>query len=78
MAIKKRAEFMNQTKERSVFWYALPLVFSIVGALVAYFILRKDDPTKAKNCLWVGICLGIFYVGYFVVFSVMLERFEFS
>ena len=69
---------MSSTKERSVFWYALPLLFSIIGALVAYFILRKDDHTKAKNCLWIGICLVVFYVGYFVVFSFMLERFEFS
>ncbi|WP_297591734.1 hypothetical protein [Nitrosopumilus sp.] len=65
-------------KERSVFWYVLPLIFSIIGAVVAYFILRKDDPDKAKNCLWIGICLVIFYVGYYVVFHVMLETFEFS
>ncbi|MDX1595630.1 MAG: hypothetical protein R3327_01680 [Nitrosopumilaceae archaeon] len=66
------------TKERSVLWYALPLIFSIIGAVVAYYILRKDDPIKAKNCLWIGISLLLFYVAYYIVFSVMLERFEFS
>ncbi|KAF6243968.1 hypothetical protein C6988_00715 [Nitrosopumilus sp. b1] len=65
-------------KERSSLWYALPLVFSIVGAITAYYILKKDDPTKAKNSLWIGVCLLAFYLAYYLVFSVMLEMFEFS
>ena len=69
---------MNQTKERSVLWYILPLVFSIIGALVAYFVLRNDDPAKARNCLWIGIILVVFYIGYFVVFTILLDRFGFS
>ena len=69
---------MPENKEKSSFWYILPLIFSIVGAVVAYYILRKDDPTKAKNCLWIGICLLVFYLAYYLVFSVMLEMFEFS
>ncbi|MGD8638512.1 MAG: hypothetical protein PVG43_06410 [Nitrosopumilaceae archaeon] len=36
-------------KTRSSFWYALPLFFSIFGATLAYFILRKDDPEKPKT-----------------------------
>ncbi|MFB5615096.1 MAG: hypothetical protein ACE5RI_08380 [Candidatus Nitrosomaritimum yanchengensis] len=65
-------------KTKSSFLYALPLIFSIFGAITAYFFLRKDDPEKAKNCLWVGLILLVFYVAYYVVFSVMLETFEFS
>ncbi len=66
------------TQERSSLWYLLPLVFSIFGAIVAYFILRKDDPTKAKNCIWIGVFLMTFYLAYYVVFSIMLDVFEFS
>lgn len=69
---------MPEERERSSFWYIIPLVFSIFGAVATYFILRKDDPTKAKNCLWIGISLLIFYIAYYVVFSLMLEMFEFS
>lgn len=65
-------------KERSIFWYVLPLVFSIFGAITAYFILKNDDPQKAKNCLWIGLFLLAFYAAYFVIFSVMLEIFDFS
>ena len=66
------------TQERSYFWYALPVVFSIFGAVVAYLILRKDDPTKAKNCLLIGLFLVSFYIAYYVVFSVILDTFEFT
>ena len=66
------------SKERTVFWYALPLIFSIFGALTAYYVLRKDDPAKARNCLWIGISLLAFYTAYYVVFSIMLDMFEFS
>jgi len=68
---------MINKKEKSVFWYVLPLIFSLPGAILAYFMLKKDDPTKAKNCLWIGICLLAFYVAYFIVFSLMLEMFQF-
>lgn len=65
-------------KERSVFWYSLPLIFSIFGAIAAYFLLKNDDPPKAKNCIWIGIFLLFFYAAYFLVFTVFLETFEFS
>ena len=69
---------MKENNVRSPFWYVLPLVFSIFGAIIAYFILRQDDKTKARNCLWLGIILFIFYAGYYVVFSLMIEIFVFS
>lgn len=68
---------MAENKEKSPFWYILPLIFSIVGAIVAYYVLRKNDPTKARNCIWIGICLLAFYLAYYLVFSIMLEMFEF-
>ena len=68
----------NSSRKRSVLWYALPALFSIIGGVIAYFILRQDDHSKAKNCLWLGIILFVFYFGYFVFFSIMIETFEFS
>jgi len=29
----------------------------LIGGIIAYFAIRRDDPQKAKKCLWVGIIL---------------------
>ena len=68
----------NSKKKRSVIWYSLPAILSIIGGIIAFFILRHDDESKAKNCLWLGICLFVFYIGYYLIFSLMIDRFEFS
>ena len=68
----------RQYRERSKLWYILPAVTSIIGGIIAFFVLRNDDPAKAKNCLWLGIILSVSYLAYFVVFSIMIEMFDFS
>jgi hypothetical protein len=67
----------SPSQEKSRIWYILPLFLSIIGGLIAYFSIRHDDPSKAKNCLWLGIILFVSYVGYYIVFSIMIEVFEF-
>ncbi len=68
----------NSTRNRSVLWYILPAVLSIIGGVIAYFILKNEDPSKAKNCLWLGIILTSFYAAYYVVFAIMLDTYQFS
>ena len=46
-------------KQRSNVWFLLPILFGIIGGLIAFFILRQDDPHKAKNCLYLGITFMI-------------------
>jgi len=36
-------------RTRSSWWYLLPILLGILGGLIAYFVLRKDDPKLAKN-----------------------------
>ena len=49
-----------QTKSR--WWYLLPIFVGIIGGVIAYFILRKDDPKLAKDCLLIGALVsGIFF-----------------
>ena len=50
---------MYPEKSRSNFWYLLPIFLGLIGGIIAYFVLRKDDPKKAKNCLYLGIILAI-------------------
>lgn len=46
-------------RPRSNLWFLLPIFFGIIGGIIAYFILRNDDPNKAKNCLYLGVALMV-------------------
>ena len=49
---------MMQVKRRSSLWFLLPIVFNIIGGIIAYFIIKEDDSKKAKNCLYLGLILA--------------------
>ena len=48
---------MEPERQRSNWWYLLPIFLGIIGALIAYFALRNDDRKKAKKCLYLGLIL---------------------
>ncbi len=50
-------ERYNKENPRSKAWYLLPLFLGLIGGLISYVIIRHDDPTKAKKCLYVGVIL---------------------
>lgn len=52
---------MSYEKKRSNWWFLLPIFLGLIGGIIAFFILKNDDPKKAKNCLYLGI--GLFLIG---------------
>ena len=50
---------MYPDKIRSRAWYLVPIFFGLIGGIIAYFAITRDDPQKAKKCLWVGIILTV-------------------
>jgi len=46
-----------EIRKKSSLWFLLPIFFNVIGGVIAYFIIKDDDPSKAKNCLWLGIIL---------------------
>ncbi|MDD9808934.1 MAG: hypothetical protein OXU86_07160 [Thaumarchaeota archaeon] len=52
-------EESGPARGRSRWWYLAPLLLAIVGGVVAYFALRRDDPRLARNCLVLGIALTV-------------------
>jgi len=46
-------------KPRSNAWVLLPIFFGVIGGIIAFFILRHDDPHKARNCLYLGLALMV-------------------
>ena len=64
-------------KQKSNWWFLLPLFFGIIGGVIAYFVLRNNDPKKAKNCLYVGIIMvvvGIMIIGLAVFYSYSADQ----
>ena len=55
---------MEPEKQRSNWWYLLPIFLGIIGGIIAYFALRKDDHQKAKKCLYLSLILGA--IGIFI------------
>jgi len=71
LAKTKNFKVMYPEKQRSNWWYILPILFGIIGGIIAYFAIRKDDREKAKKCIYlglillaVGILLEIFLAGF--------------
>jgi uncharacterized membrane protein YeaQ/YmgE (transglycosylase-associated protein family) len=50
---------MNFEKKRSNWWFLLPILLGLIGGVIAFFILKRDDPSKAKNCLYLSIVLFV-------------------
>ena len=48
---------MEPERQRSNWWYLLPIFFGIIGGIIAYFALRRDDREKAKKCMYLGLIL---------------------
>jgi len=49
---------MYPEKRRSNWWYLVPIFLGVIGGIIAYFAIRKDDRQKAKKCLYLGLILG--------------------
>ena len=57
----------NKKQHHETFLICISVFFTIVGGLIAYFILRKDNPKLAKICLATGVILYI--IGFIIINS---------
>ena len=55
-------------KSRSSMWYLLPILVGMIGGIIAYLAIRKDDPRKAKNGIYIGLVMVL--IG--IIFNIML------
>ena len=56
-----------QGRPRSNAWFLLPIFLGIIGGVIAFFVLRKDDPKKAMNCL----ILGLIFMAVGIIFNLL-------
>ena len=67
---------MYPERPRSNLWFLLPIFLGLIGGVIAYFVLRHDDPKKAKNCLYLGIVLAVIGIIFNLIFASQLSQFE--
>lgn len=63
------------SKKSADYWYLLPIFLHIIGGIIAYFILRNPDRRKARNCLFIGTIIFIFYAIVFLSVGVSFNNF---
>ena len=69
-------ELSQPEKIRSNIWFLLPMLFGIIGGIIAFFILRQDDPRKAKNCLYLGIIFMIIGIIFNIAITASIPEFD--
>ena len=69
-------ELSQPEKIRSNVWFLLPILFGIIGGIIAFFILRQDDPHKAKNCLYLGIIFMIIGIIFNIIITASIPEFD--
>ena len=63
------------TERRSRLWFLLPIFLGLIGGIIAYFVLRGDDPKLAKNCLYLSIAIMAVGLVFNAVASTMVPEY---
>lgn len=50
---------MSASQPVSNWWYLLPIIFGIIGGIIAWFRFRKTHPNKARMFIIVGLVLTL-------------------
>lgn len=53
---------LEGNEEVSNWWYLLPLLFGVIGGLVAFALTLDQDEEKAKNFVKLGLLLTIAFL----------------
>jgi Na+/proline symporter len=56
-----------EVKRRSAWWFLLPILFNVIGGIIAYFVIKEDDKKRAKDCLLLGIILTAIWLALFFI-----------
>jgi len=59
---------MSEARTRNRWWYLLPIGLGIIGGLIAFLVLRKEDNDMARDCFIWGIVINtVALVAYAIV-----------
>ena len=58
--VSRQSTIIPQRKSR--WWYLLPIFFNIIGGIIAYLILKRENKELAEKCLIVGLIFFIIQI----------------
>lgn len=54
-----RSDLMDDFDPVSNIWYLLPLLFGLLGGIIAYVGTKNDDNEKAEGFIYLGIFVSV-------------------
>ncbi|QLC49561.1 zinc ribbon domain-containing protein [Methanolobus zinderi] len=60
--------YATSTKKPGNVWYLLPIIFNIIGGIIAYFAIRNKNRQMAKNLLQIGLLIFVLVFGYIIFY----------
>ena len=67
---------MSNERVRSLWWILSPVFLHLIGGIIAYFVLRNNDPRLAKFCIQLGLLLQ--FINLVLVYYLISQIPEFS
>ena len=58
----------------SLWWYLVPLLFALLGGVLAYLALKDEDRDMATSLFWWGVLATFAYVLFWLIGIPMLQR----
>ncbi len=60
--VKVEVQTHAEEKKPSKLWYLAPILFALIGGVVAYVVLRNRDKKMAENLLLVGVAMFLIFL----------------
>ncbi len=67
---------MHPERQQSLWWILFPVFLQLIGGIIAYFVLRNNDPRLAKFCIQLGLLLQV--INLVLVYYLISQIPEFS
>jgi hypothetical protein len=67
---------MHPERQQSLWWILFPVFLQLIGGIIAYFVLRNNDPRLAKFCIQLGLLLQ--FINLVLVYYLISQIPEFS
>ena len=64
----------SKVRERkSVLWLLPAVFFPVLGGLIAFYFLKQYDPNRCKDCLVIGVAMGMVIISWRIIEVVTIQ-----